>query len=158
MHRRVIPLCLALVLAAGCAKPGPRTVTGTVTLDGKALAEAHVEFVPRSDITLGSFGAQTDAEGKFTVHLGGPGLVAKAGRFVVLITKDAGIGAPLHPAGGGGEEERTKELMKKMAPGAARGSLPAVYADRETSPFEVEIQNGTTTVGPFALESKPAPR
>jgi hypothetical protein len=156
MLRRLPTLCLALVLAAGCGKPGPRTVTGAVTLDGKPLAGAHVEFVPKEDIRLGSFGAQTDAEGKFTVHLGGPGLVARAGRFVVLITKDAGIGAPLRPEGG--EEERTKELMKKTAPGVQRGSLPPLYADKETSPFEVDIQDGTTEVGPFKLDSKPASR
>ena len=157
MYRTVLPLGLALLALAGCGTPqGPRTVTGQVTLDGKPLAGAHVEFVPKEDLTLGSFGAQTDEEGRFTARLGGPGKVARAGRFVVLVTRDVAIGAPVPPSDDS-EEARTKALMGKTAPGA-RGTLPALYADRETSPFQVEIKDGTTELETFELSSKPAKR
>ncbi|MFN0055646.1 MAG: carboxypeptidase-like regulatory domain-containing protein [Planctomycetales bacterium] len=76
---RTTAACLSLLLVAlvmGCnsgAKPPPKIgtlipVTGTVTLDGVALADATVTFHPESASGFqGSF-ARTDAQGKYEME------------------------------------------------------------------------------------------
>jgi hypothetical protein len=81
---------------------------------------------------------------------------AKPGTYVVLITKGAGIGfAPPPTSLPSDEEERTKLLMKGGPTGVPRGVLPAVYADRRTTPFTREIKPGDNQLEPFLLKSKP---
>lgn len=149
----------ACFLAAGCSASGPQNVTGTVTLDGEPLDGADVDFVGKQ-MELGAFRGRTGPDGKFTVHLGkGTGHYAKPGQFVVLVTKGKAVGVSAPPGDvGGGDEEKLKELMKATAPGVSRGTLPPVYADVNTSPFTVEIKDGTTEMEPINLESKPRKR
>jgi hypothetical protein len=145
-------------LPLGCGETGVRQVTGTVTLDDAPLAGADVTFEPAdpSDLHLGSFGGPTGPDGKFHITLGpGTGRNAQPGRFVVLVTKGAGVVLPEPDAG---EEERTKELMKRTAPGVSRGTLPEVYADRDRSPFRADIRKGVNEVGPYHLRSRPKER
>lgn len=165
MVRHLILLVPVAVLAAGCGShPGPTEVTGSVLMDNQPLAGAHVEFVPAGDdLSLGAFGAVTDDQGRFKAEVGGPGRAAKAGRFKVLVTKGAGFtpaALPPAKAGSDDEEARTKELMKKNAPKgpggpAPRGTLPAKYAYKESTPFEVEVKVGATELEPLRLEGKP---
>jgi hypothetical protein len=158
--RHPSPVLLFLAFACtflplGCAESGVRQVSGTITLDDAPLAGADVTFEPANpgDLHLGAFGGQTGPDGKFQITLGpGTGRNAQPGRFVVLVTKGAGVVLPVPDAG---EEERTKELMKRTAPGLSRGTLPGVYADRDRSPFRADIRNGVNEVGPFHLQSRP---
>jgi hypothetical protein len=146
------------LLTSGCAERGVRQVEGTVTLDDAPLAGADVTFEPAdpADLRLGAFGGQTGPDGKFRISLGpGTGRNAQPGRFVVLITKGAGLGLPAPDAD---EEERTRELMKQTAPGLSRSSLPEVYADRDRSPFRADVREGVNEVGPFHLRSRPKER
>lgn len=137
-------------------KSGVTKVTGTVTLDDVPLAGANVQFLPENpkDLHLGVCGADTGSDGKFERVLG-QGMNAQPGRFVVLITKGAGVGAPPpDPAvAGPKDEDKTKELMK-IGPGKGGGSLPAIYGSRDQSPFKVELKQGINEVGPFHLKSK----
>jgi hypothetical protein len=139
------------LLAAGCSRGRVKMVTGSVLLDGKPVDGAQVQLVPQKDLGLGSLGATTGADGKFTIAVGGPGRVIKPGRYVALVTKGAGIGLPTAAKGDPDE----KELMKATAPGISAGILPARYADPETSPFTVDIKEGTTELAPLELKSKP---
>jgi len=82
-----------LIVLAGCGASvdvDTVSVSGRVTLDGKALANAHISFEPvvttADDMSVGSY-ARTDADGNFTLLLvttGQPG--AMPGRQKVRIT------------------------------------------------------------------------
>jgi hypothetical protein len=66
------PVCL-VALAAGCGASGRElgTVSGRVTLDGKPLEKARVNFQPQSaerNTGVGSY-ALTDANGDYTLKL-----------------------------------------------------------------------------------------
>jgi hypothetical protein len=80
--------CLGLLLAAGCGDSGPElgTVAGTVTLDGKPVPKATLEFQPGPGGSP-SYGT-TDENGHFEMlyALGKPG--ALVGEHVVRITTE----------------------------------------------------------------------
>jgi len=64
-------LSAVLVVGGGCGRPAPRTVTGTVMINGKTADGVHVMFYPTVEgeldkLTYGN--AITDAKGKFTVQ------------------------------------------------------------------------------------------
>jgi hypothetical protein len=87
----IMMLCLILPLM-GCTRSEPDApklvpVTGTVMLDGKALAQAQIRFVPTGDTKgFGSTGT-TDSDGKYALkgQRGGNGAVA--GSYKVVISK-----------------------------------------------------------------------
>ncbi len=76
-HRFVaLALLAGLAAVAGCDRgPELAVVTGTVTLNGVALDEIRVEFMPdpeKGNVAATST-AETDAEGKFTLTWPGTG-------------------------------------------------------------------------------------
>jgi hypothetical protein len=153
----LLPAAIAL-LAAGCSGSGVGTVKGQVFYNGEPLAGADLEFRPESDLTLGSFGGQTDSEGRFEIKIGkGTGMNAKPGRYVVLISKGKTIGLP-PPEAARNEEERVKALMETGPGGpgaggsAAAGILPAKYGNAGTTPFKVEISAGVNDLNPFRMD------
>jgi hypothetical protein len=151
---RLLPAALACVLAlAGCSSsPTVKKVTGMVKMDGQPVEGAHVRFVPKEDLALGEFGGYTAADGTFTIRAGGPGKTAKPGTYVALITKGESMGVSRAPK----TEEELKKAMKATAPGAADSStLPERFGDARSSPFEVQINDGTTALEPFDLGTKP---
>jgi hypothetical protein len=70
--RPAFALLCSVCLSVGCGDSRPvGTVSGRVTLDGKPLADARVNFQPISDARepgIGSFG-KTDANGEYTLTL-----------------------------------------------------------------------------------------
>src|SRR5215475_3862602 len=115
MSQRLTPKLLLpgmlVLLAAGCSGSPVSTVKGKVLYNGAPLSGADLEFKPETDLTLGSFGGQTDSDGSFEIKFGrGTGMNAKPGRFVVLITKGKPIGMP-PPDAHLSEEERVQALM-----------------------------------------------
>jgi hypothetical protein len=159
--RKLLVALAITVLAAGCSRPSVSTVKGRVLYNGEPLAGAELEFKPEKDLTLGSFGGQTDSDGRFEIKIGkGTGMNARPGRFVVLITKGKAIGLP-PPDAGMSEEERVKALMKAgpggpgvSGPGAA-GILPSKYALSSSTPFKVDISEGANDLNPFRMEGPP---
>jgi hypothetical protein len=149
----VIAVALAFLVGGGCSrsKGGVKTVSGSVTLDGKALADAELRFVPKEDLALGEFGGRTGADGRFSIAVDGSRMVAHPGTYIVLVTKGQGVGFPAAPK----TEEELKEAMKGTAPGLSGGVLPERYGDRNHSPFTAEIKEGNTELPTFALVSKP---
>jgi len=158
-RKLLLPAVLAL-LAAGCSGSPVSVVKGKVLYNGAPLSGADLEFKPETDLTLGSFGGQTDSDGSFEIKIGrGTGMNAKPGRYVVLITKGKPIGLP-PPDARLSEEERVKALME-MGPGgpgaggANAGILPVKYAGAASTPFKVEISVGMNDLNPFRMEGPP---
>ena len=160
MRRFFLPAAI-LLLASGCSGGGVGKVKGQVFYNGEPLSGADLEFRPETDLTLGSFGGQTDSEGRFEIRIGkGTGMYAKPGRFVVLVTKGKLIGAPPVEAvsAAADEEERVKALMEAgpggpaSRSGGASGTLPPKYGSASTTPFKVEISPGENDLNPFRMD------
>lgn len=162
VRKLLVPAAIVL-LASGCSGTGVTMIKGKVFYNGEPLADGELEFRPEKDLTLGSFGGATDSEGRFEIKIGkGTGMNAKPGRFVVLITKGKGIGIS-PPDANMSEEARVKALMQ-MGPGGpgiggkATGLLPERYSNAATTPFKVEISDGTNDLNPFRMEGPPLKR
>lgn len=89
---------LLLVLGAGCSSQTDQTpdlaeVTGTVTLDGKPLSDAVIDFFPQSAADKSqsrTSTAATDAEGKYSLMYDEKNTGAIPGEHVVRISKPDG--------------------------------------------------------------------
>ncbi|HJZ58381.1 MAG TPA: DUF4198 domain-containing protein [Gemmataceae bacterium] len=134
-----------LVAALGCGG-GPykvAPVSGTVTLDGKPLANAWVTFMPvgtKDNPDPGPTAAgKTDAQGKFTLAIepGRPGAVV--GKHKVAIN-----------SAGGDEKGGDRDAGGPRGP---REKLPDVYNYKTTLTFDVPPE-GTETAN-FELKSRP---
>jgi hypothetical protein len=126
MYKKIIGLfCVALMVTiVGCGESHPPTsiVTGTVTYDGKPLADATVAIMPSGgDGAAKNAEGDTDAEGKFTLATTFPtiGSVAGAvqGTYVLRVFKfekvdiESDSGEP--PADGA---DPSAEMMSMMNP------------------------------------------
>jgi hypothetical protein len=127
-----------LLPAAGCGDSGPELgrVTGTVTLDGKPLPKAKVEFQPGAGSP--SYG-ETDENGHYELMyaLRKPG--AMVGRHVVQITTERMDRSDPTPANPDGELISYPEIL-----------LPRYHAESE---LEREVKSGSQTID-FPLKSK----
>jgi hypothetical protein len=155
------------LLVAGCSSySSVKMVKGKVTYNGDPLGGADLEFVPKNDLSIGSFTSQTDPDGTFEVKLGkGTGRNARPGEFVALVTKGkaGGTGMPSPDVIGGlSEEERLKVLMK-AGPGAtapsgssgSQGLLPERYGSKASSPFKFTLSEGENDLGTLKLDGPP---
>jgi hypothetical protein len=130
MHFRLGMISVAaacLLLAGGCSRserPPLGTVTGTVTLDGRPLADAVVAFTPEGPgrTSLGT----TDAAGRYRLAYLRDIPGANPGRHVVRITTAS-------------VDEGRPEI------------LPATYHRR--SNLEAQVEPGDNTID-FALKAK----
>lgn len=117
--RRIIFACCSIVLCLGCGREPYKVaqVAGKVTLNGKPLANANVNFAPLGtgdNVNPGPTSqAVTDAQGRFTLHLDIPEKPAGAvvGTNRVYITTGGS-----HWTGPAGEQpdagvKRKKELV-----------------------------------------------
>jgi len=142
---RLLPLLL-LILFSGCADSGPAMapVTGTVTLDGKPLANGAITFEAKG---------HRPANGKI-----------KDGEIVEVYTRNPGDGAPvafhkvaifaLKPEGdtttsNPGESTNTGENY--MGTGSL---IPARYNNPETSKFTADVKDDRENSFTFELKSE----
>lgn len=72
--------CIALVLTSGCGESPPSRVTGTVTMDGKPLANTFVVFETNSGRS--SVG-KTDEQGRYELRYNSQLMGAELGEYVV---------------------------------------------------------------------------
>jgi hypothetical protein len=143
---------LALV-SVGCGDKGPKLypATGTVTYEGKPLADASILFVPQGGRP--SIGT-TDASGKFSMTTNGkPGV--PAGTYSVTISKST---APAAAGGTGGamtpptasdtlSEEEMKKMQEQMSQMTqtmrqskpAKSAIPARYSAPEGSGLSAPV-------------------
>jgi hypothetical protein len=147
---------LALVLFFGCTsrtsnRPPTYPVTGTVTLNGKAVDGAVVTFQPMEG--KGSAIGSTDSTGSYALSTFGPGDGAQVGQYKVSIAK---YDAPVTPPAGGSRpgEFGAPGLPDDYVPptiggGAAtkgntgpKNLLPAKYADFDSSALRATVDKG----------------
>lgn len=130
----VFPLLLS-VLLAGCGSGGPELtpVSGTVTLDGKPLAEAGVLFTPQEGGRPAS--GSTDAEGRFTLTTKTSGDGAMLGMNQVAVSK---VVFAQSPAADGAPNPSAAMRPQSL--------IPVRYGDVKTSGLTVEVKPGMEPV------------
>ena len=126
---RIAVLCLFL---AGCGSTS--SVSGTVTLDGKPLADATVQFVPDGagkDAT-----GQTDKNGYFSMSTFNPGDGVVAGKYKVVISPPLGeVDKTVHANSGDAMNAPPKAPAKK----AAGTKFPEKYTRPDQTPLTQEV-------------------
>jgi len=140
-------LAVLLVASLGCRPVGPSPVAGVVTLDGKPLANASVQFLPVGagrDAT-----ATTNAAGEFVMSTIDPRDGVFPGKYKVLITP-----LPAAPEGG----PKPMSIDEAMAAAAAApppvdSGFPQKYSLPAVTPLNVEVPVVGGRVS-FELESK----
>jgi hypothetical protein len=136
----------------GCSRPADEPtaveVTGTVTLEGKPLAQARVTFVP-TDASVGgpSAAADTNEAGWFRLEGldGRPGAVA--GRYRVTV-EDRSQEASSAVANSRDTSALISAIRQKKQP-----RIPQLYADPELTPLRAEVIGG----GSFKFQLKQRP-
>ncbi len=124
----------AIILAGGCGQP-QTVLTGLVTLDGKPIAGADLEFFPINGVGRVSF-TETDASGRYRVT------VAPTPISVTIIAIEV-VGKIPDPAFPGSMIDDARDVF------------PQQYASHETTPLSAEPVAGQTTTLDFALTSTP---
>ena len=149
-------VAVVLVLAGcggGSKRPKLYPATGTVTLDGKPLADATVSFVPA--VGPPSDG-KTDASGKFTIMTSGqPG--APFGPNKVTVSKFTGTATMPSPGASAEDMRKMYEKMydKNKKAGAEKGEVPAKYGRPDSSGLTADVTaDAAKNVYPFDLSSK----
>jgi hypothetical protein len=136
--RRCLLGSLLVVLMAGCGA-GPKfvPVSGRVTMNGKPLANAHVQFQPiGNDPGPGSYGA-TDADGRFKLKISSQ---QKQGDGAVVGKHLVRIGTILKGEGVKGNSETGSA---DDAPLGGKENIPLRYNQDSQVTFAVP-PNGTT--------------
>ncbi|MFO0880901.1 MAG: carboxypeptidase-like regulatory domain-containing protein [Gemmataceae bacterium] len=142
------------VTLTGCGG-GLKSVTGSVSLDGKPVTSATVVFTTADGKSSAS--GMTDSSGNFSLSTNGkPG--APVGEYKVTVVKTTVIeGEASKP----GSPEYFKQMQKGMAPSGPmvssssgpQSSLPAKYAAVQTTPLTAKVPSD----GPIKLELKANP-
>jgi hypothetical protein len=111
---------------AGCSgSPATARVTGTVTFDGKPLANAGVEFLPE-DGSRSSFG-ETDASGKYELKFSASAIGAIPGKHKVVIRTGS-----------------SDDGVDRESSGGKKETLPARY--NSASELTAELKGGNNVV------------
>lgn len=147
--RRVALFVAACLLAAciGCSgAAGPQTgrVSGRITVNGKPLAGANVNFDLKEGKSPRVATGVTDSDGRYTLSTFGKDDGAVLGKHVVWITmpqKGEAID-PNNPTADYGQ------MMSGAAVGAKpdTGGIPAKYTSKKTSDLIREVKAGTNEI------------
>lgn len=134
-RRRIfwLPAVFCLAMLVGCGPEGRETVpvSGTVTLDGTAVADAGVMFTgPEGGNPVAT---TTDASGNFSLD-------AVPGSNQVAVSKSKTIGEAPAPSDDGTMPEDTG------APPEVEWIIPMKYANYRTSGLTVDVSKGMEPV------------
>lgn len=121
---------------AGCGGSSAIPVQGTVTLDGKPIAEAVVTFAPQAEGEPAS--GVTDADGKFTLKRREANDGVPVGAYAVTVVGVRTTGLKATSDG----------LSDIAAPGQVKEEwfVPQKYAIRESSGLQAEVKPGMSPV------------
>ncbi|MBY0228069.1 MAG: carboxypeptidase-like regulatory domain-containing protein, partial [Gemmataceae bacterium] len=137
MIRRGPALAFLAAIAFSAAGCGAKLVPaeGTITLDGKPLANANVTFVPeKGPSPVGT----SDAQGKFKLTTGNKA-GAPAGTYKVMVslnTEGSKDGPPTGP-------DAKAEMMKKMMEKSGSGPPPETEEQKAISKYRT-VEGGLT--------------
>jgi hypothetical protein len=152
--RWLASVLICLVAIVGCAKQKKEPqldltpVSGTVTLDGKPLADADVSFAFQDPPPTGYYGSagRTDAEGKYTL-MTGEKKGAVPGSFKVAVSRiETPAGVALKP-------EEGMDLEQLKAAGQAKQTVPDKYNDPMTTMLSTTVEKGKADGYNFDLKS-----
>jgi hypothetical protein len=146
----IIILLISLAFSGCMTKPytGPKTyfVNGTITLDGRPLEGADIQFLPKENAGEIAVGKSVSAGNfKLSSIQGLPEQGAMAGIYTVIVSKTETVQLPkpkIDPVSGDSVTQISKEL------------LPAIYQDPIKTPLEVTIIEGRNQIR-LDLKSKP---
>jgi hypothetical protein len=121
---------ISVAILAGCSSSGPALtpVSGTVTLDNKALEGAMVRFLPQGDAQGQGGAGKTDASGKYEItaqRLNRKGV--QPGEYKVIISRLVAPDGTLLPADA------------KPIETAAKQSVPEPYTRQNLTPLKVTV-------------------
>lgn len=155
---RVFTIAMTAVLscALGCGGDGAEggsdvfPVTGTVTMQGGALANATVVFAPTAPGQPTAMG-KTDAEGKFSMTTYDPNDGTAEGKFKVVISKtvyEANAQSSVLDADGHSADENAGSH------GAAAGAdlVPGQYAQSASTPLTADVSSSGENVFTFEIK------
>lgn len=145
-HVRVLVWSIVLVGLVGCSEEilTTGTVTGTVTIGGKAAENIAIEFVP-TDSTVQVASGRTDAEGLYTLFSGVQGTPgAVPGKYKIVLT-DGNEGDDEGYMGGGESEAGGANDGTSREPSSGAGRVPKEYTMMDTTPKEVNVVLGDNT-------------
>lgn len=150
-------LCiLSLLMLSGCGEskgdkpPGAVDVSGKVTMDGKPLVGANVNFVNGEHISVGV----TSADGTYVLTQG-----ALPGKNKVFITKvDNSVLGDMNDVEGGMDEGQLEARAQADPEGNAKlkkaQQVPPQYSDPEQTILEVNVPESGKDDANFRLKSK----
>lgn len=166
MHFRVFSRRAMVLLALACAVPAcnsryiPVSVSGIVTLEGKPVEGATVQFYAVGDGREGRPATgSTDGKGNFRLGTLGDQDGALPGEYKVVINKwvpsDPNLKIPKFPNTPEGRAQREDYLYRHYGETKSpiKNALPAIYGDLATTPLRCTVSGRTTET--FALKSKP---
>jgi hypothetical protein len=122
-----------IVALAGCSSSRTSPVTGVVTLDGKPVADASVQFVPQGkgrDAT-----AQTDKNGEFAMSTFKPRDGMLPGEYKIVITPSTG---PVDPTQYASSDAAMSGAAAKPPP-RKEVSFPGKYTRADQTPLTQTI-------------------
>lgn len=144
-------VAIAAVVAAGCGKSGPKLhpASGTVTLDGKPLADATVTFVPSAGRPSDG---KTDASGKYAIMTNGqPGV--PEGDYKVAVSKFTAQGEM--PVMAPSPQDMVKMYEKKKKGEIEKSPVPAKYGRADTSGLSAKVgSDASKNVFDLPLDTK----
>ena len=133
-HGTLAATCLVgLLIAGGCGRPTMAKVSGTVTSQGKPVADAIVQFLPAN---RPGAGCRTDASGKYSLTTFKPGDGAYLGPCKVVVM-------PFVPG---------LDPDKPAPPPKPRPDIPVKYRDSSTTPFKADVLAGKHNVFTFDMQ------
>ena len=133
MNRRLVLLTLLVAGATGCGGRAVVPVEGTVTLDGKPLADANIALAQLRATDPGPFVGKTDADGRFSLGAANdPGGGAAAGEYRLMITTVTG----------GSMEDSPLPTEKEVVPAEYRSGM-----------MKFTVPAGGTHAANFAIKS-----
>jgi hypothetical protein len=142
VRRTIAVVGSAVALATlGC---GPRSISGTVRLEGVPLTEARVTFTGEGGAP-GPFVTKTDNDGRYSL-LSNTNEDIPAGKYRITISK-TGLKDGTTPTD-------PKELEKAIRTRKIASLVPKVYEDYQTTPLRAEVTSGSRAHD-FDLKKKP---
>jgi hypothetical protein len=133
MRYNHISFILMSLMLAGCGHDGKVRVKGVVTLDGKPVEEAGVNFIPLGEHPHPAF-AMTDKGGYFDMTTNQPGDGVYPGEYKVCVTKkELGQKAQAKLQHAKGFESRA------ILGGPRIDLLPKAYGDEKRTPLRVTV-------------------